>query len=105
MTMLSLFFYAGNMEDDFVHRRMEQLQHWLDRVCAHPVLFNSQAFRMFLRIKEDTEVRCGAARMIQIVLYPMARWPTPLSWRRRSGSNGSGASRPTRYAMQASSPR
>jgi hypothetical protein len=45
------------MEDEFVFRRMEQLQHWLDRVCAHPVLFNSQAFRMFLRIKEDTEVR------------------------------------------------
>ena len=44
------------MEESFVQQRMEELQHWLDRVCSHPVLVASQGFRMFVHIVEDTPV-------------------------------------------------
>jgi|SRR6218665_426404 len=43
----------GRFEDDFINSRLRQLQLWIDRMCNHPVIAQSEVFVHFLSCTED----------------------------------------------------
>jgi len=53
---------AGRFEDDFVNSRLKQLQLWLDRMCKHPVLAQSEVFHHFLTCTDEKKWTAGKRR-------------------------------------------
>lgn len=47
------FMNAGRFEDDFVSQRLQHLQRWVDRMCRHPVVAQSDVFHHFLTCADD----------------------------------------------------
>jgi PX domain len=48
--------FTGRFEDEFVSARLKQLQMWIDRMCKHPVIAESEVFLHFLSCT-DPKVR------------------------------------------------
>jgi hypothetical protein len=44
---------AGRFEDEFVNQRLRQLQNWVDRMCKHAVIAQSDVFRHFLTCTDE----------------------------------------------------
>lgn len=44
---------SGRFEDDFVNQRLRQLQLWMDRMCNHPVVADSDVFKHFLTCTDE----------------------------------------------------
>ena len=44
---------SGRYEEEFIEHRMNQLQSFVDRVCRHPVLSQSEVFQHFLTCTDD----------------------------------------------------
>lgn len=44
---------VGRFEDDFINIRLKQLQLWMDRMCNHPVIAQSEVFVHFLSCTDD----------------------------------------------------
>lgn len=40
--------FVGRFEESFVNERLQHLQVWIDRICQHPVVANSETFMHFL---------------------------------------------------------
>ncbi|XP_033646458.1 sorting nexin-33-like isoform X2 [Asterias rubens] len=71
---------TGRYEESFIEKRMEQLQRWMNRMCAHPVIRQADVFRHFLSCTDDKrwkqgkrkaekDEQCGAA-FLQAILPP-----------------------------------
>lgn len=46
----------GKYAEDFVEKRRERLEKWLNRLCRHPLISNSEVFQHFLLCKDDEKV-------------------------------------------------
>ena len=51
------FFFAGRFGDEFIEKRKEKLQMWMNRICLHPVLSQSLVFRHFITCADNEKVR------------------------------------------------
>ena len=49
----------GRYEEDFIEHRMNQLQSFVDRVCRHPVLSQSEVWQHFLTCTDDRRWKNG----------------------------------------------
>merc|ERR1719429_252474 len=49
----------GRYEEEFIEHRMNQLQSFVDRVCRHPVLSQSEVFQHFLTCTDDKRWKAG----------------------------------------------
>ena len=56
--LISDNFAAGRYEEEFIEHRMNQLQSFVDRVCRHPVLSQSEVFQHFLTCTDDKRWVC-----------------------------------------------
>ncbi|XP_045175995.1 sorting nexin lst-4-like isoform X3 [Mercenaria mercenaria] len=50
---------AGRYEDEFIDTRMKLLQLWIDRICRHPVLSQSEVFLHFLTCTDEKKWKQG----------------------------------------------
>jgi hypothetical protein len=56
---------AGNFEDDFIAKRKSQLELWLNRMAAHPVIGQSEVFIHFLQSEENSaKWKAGKRKLI-----------------------------------------
>jgi len=44
---------AGRYEEDFISQRMQQLRQWIERMCLHPVVSQSEVFKHFMSVTEE----------------------------------------------------
>ena len=62
-TISSLIFIKnlilGRYEEDFIEHRMNQLQSFVDRVCRHPVLSQSEVWQHFLTCTDERRWKTG----------------------------------------------
>ncbi|XP_046860000.1 sorting nexin-18-like [Xenia sp. Carnegie-2017] len=47
---------TGKYAEDFVEKRRERLEKWLNRLCRHPLISNSEVFQHFLLCKDDEKL-------------------------------------------------
>lgn len=52
----------GRYEEEFIEHRMNQLQSFVDRVCRHPVLSQSEVLQHFLTCTDDKRWKAGKRR-------------------------------------------
>ncbi|CAH1786748.1 unnamed protein product, partial [Owenia fusiformis] len=50
---------SGRYEDDFIMGRMRQLQQWMNRMCRHPVVSQSDVFHHFLTCTDEKKWKIG----------------------------------------------
>ncbi|XP_060687577.1 sorting nexin-9b isoform X2 [Hemiscyllium ocellatum] len=50
---------AGRFEEEFIKMRMERLQSWMNRMCHHPVISNSEVFQLFITCRDEKEWKLG----------------------------------------------
>ncbi|XP_059504464.1 sorting nexin-9 isoform X2 [Stegostoma tigrinum] len=50
---------AGRFEEEFIKMRMERLQNWMNRMCHHPVISNSEVFQLFVTCRDEKEWKLG----------------------------------------------
>lgn len=55
--------YEGLSEDEFIDHRMNKLQSFVNRVCIHPVLSQSEVWRHFLTAKGEKEWKIGKKKV------------------------------------------
>ena len=48
---------SGKYAEDFVEKRREGLERWLNRLCRHPVVHKSAVFQHFLYCNDDEKVK------------------------------------------------
>ncbi|KAI0228871.1 Sorting nexin-33 [Lamellibrachia satsuma] len=53
---------TGRYEDDFISQRMQQLRQWIERMCQHPVVSQSEVFKHFMSITEEKKWKAGKRR-------------------------------------------
>lgn len=53
---------SGLYDDEFVERRMSQLQMFVDQMCSHPILSKSEVWEHFLTCKEESKWKLGKRR-------------------------------------------
>ena len=44
---------TGRYEEDFISQRMQQLRQWIERMCLHPVVSQSEVFKHFMSVTEE----------------------------------------------------
>jgi len=49
----------GRYEEEFIEHRMNQLQNFVDRVCRHPILSQSEVWRHFLTCTDEKRWKSG----------------------------------------------
>eukprot|EP00117_Sycon_ciliatum_P038661 scpid43575/ scgid28689/ Sorting nexin-33; SH3 and PX domain-containing protein 3 len=54
--------YAGRYGEDFIEKRRERLEMWLNRVARHPVISRSMVFQHFLTCKDEKAWKVGKRR-------------------------------------------
>ena len=59
VTFFHNFYIAGRYEEDFIEHRMNQLQSFVDRVCRHPVLSQSEVWQHFLTCTDERRWKTG----------------------------------------------
>ncbi|XP_047470780.1 sorting nexin-33-like isoform X2 [Penaeus chinensis] len=47
---------SGRFEEDFIEYRMTMLQSWVERICRHPVLSQSETFHHFITCPNDEKM-------------------------------------------------
>lgn len=47
---------TGRFEEDFIEYRMTMLQSWVERICRHPVLSQSETFHHFITCPNDEKM-------------------------------------------------
>ncbi|XP_064411993.1 sorting nexin-9b isoform X2 [Latimeria chalumnae] len=50
---------TGRFEEEFIKMRMERLQAWMNRMCRHPVVSESEVFQQFLSFRDEKEWKTG----------------------------------------------
>ncbi|XP_067845223.1 palmitoyltransferase ZDHHC14 isoform X3 [Heptranchias perlo] len=50
---------TGRFEEEFIKMRMERLQGWMNRMCHHPVISNSEVFQLFITYRDEKEWKLG----------------------------------------------
>ncbi|XP_067900879.1 sorting nexin-9b isoform X3 [Heterodontus francisci] len=50
---------TGRFEEEFIKMRMERLQGWMNRMCHHPVVSNSEVFQLFITYRDEKEWKLG----------------------------------------------
>ena len=53
------FHVIGRYEEEFIEHRMNQLQSFVDRVCHHPVLSQSEVWQHFLTCTDEKRWKSG----------------------------------------------
>ncbi|KAI1301401.1 Sorting nexin lst-4 [Halotydeus destructor] len=53
---------AGRYQDDFIRHRLRQLQLWVDRICCHPVLSQSDVWMHFMSCTDEKRWKQGKRR-------------------------------------------
>lgn len=51
--------FLGRYENEFIDHRMNQLQSFVDRVCRHPILSQSEVWQHFLTCTDDKRWKVG----------------------------------------------
>lgn len=51
-----LLFLQGRFGEEFVEKRKEKLQLWINRICLHPVLSQSLVFKHFMTCGDNEKV-------------------------------------------------
>ena len=51
--------FIGRYEDEFIEHRMMQLQSFVDRVCRHPILSQSEVWQHFLSCTDEKRWKSG----------------------------------------------
>ncbi|XP_054708676.1 sorting nexin lst-4-like isoform X2 [Uloborus diversus] len=54
--------FSGRYEDMFIEHRMTQLQMWVNRICKHPVLGNSDVWKHFISCTDEKQWKTGKRR-------------------------------------------
>ena len=49
----------GRYEEEFIEHRMNQLQSFVDRVCHHPILSQSEVWQHFLTCTDEKRWKAG----------------------------------------------
>lgn len=65
---------TGNFEDDFIAKRKAQLELWLNRMAAHPVIGQSEVFIHFLQSEENSAKWKAGKRKAEKDEYRGAQW-------------------------------
>lgn len=65
---------TGNFEDDFIAKRKSQLELWLNRMAAHPVIGQSEVFIHFLQSEENSSKWKAGKRKAEKDEYRGAQW-------------------------------
>lgn len=50
---------SGRYQDDFIRHRLAQLQMWVDRICRHPVLAQSEVWSHFITCTDEKRWKQG----------------------------------------------
>lgn len=50
---------TGRFEEEFIKMRMERLQGWMNRMCHHPIVSNSEVFQLFITYRDEKEWKLG----------------------------------------------
>ena len=50
---------TGRYEDEFIEHRMNQLQSFVNRICTHPILSQSEVWQHFLSCTDDKRWKTG----------------------------------------------
>ena len=53
------FIFLGRYEDEFIEHRMNQLQSFVDRICTHPILSQSEVWQHFLSCTDEKRWKTG----------------------------------------------
>lgn len=53
---------SGRYQEDFIRHRLAQLQLWVDRICRHPVLAQSDVWMHFMTCTDDKRWKQGKRR-------------------------------------------
>ena len=56
---IKTFLESGRYEDEFIEHRMMQLQSFVDRVCRHPILAQSEVWQHFLTCTDEKRWKTG----------------------------------------------
>lgn len=59
LLVLKLRYFAylqGRFGEEFVEKRKEKLQQWINRICLHPVLSQSLVFKHFITCGDNEKV-------------------------------------------------
>merc|ERR1712013_776352 len=59
---------TGRFEEDLIEHRRIELQSFVDRICRHPVLANSEVWRHFLTQTDDKKWTQGKRKLRSIKL-------------------------------------
>ncbi|XP_059090678.1 sorting nexin lst-4-like isoform X1 [Tigriopus californicus] len=70
----------GRYEDEFIEHRRKQLQSFVDRVCRHPILSQSEVWQHFLTCTDDKKWKAGKRKaekdsLVGGALYLAVRGP------------------------------
>lgn len=65
---------TGNFEDEFIAKRKCQLELWLNRMAAHPVIGQSEVFIHFLQSEENSAKWKAGKRKAEKDEYRGAQW-------------------------------
>jgi hypothetical protein len=65
---------TGNFEDDFIAKRRAQLELWLNRMAAHPVIGQSEVFVHFLQCDDNSSKWKMGKRKAEKDDYRGAQW-------------------------------
>lgn len=65
---------TGNFEDEFIAKRKCQLEIWLNRMAAHPVIGQSEVFIHFLQSEENSAKWKAGKRKAEKDEYRGAQW-------------------------------
>ena len=55
----NIFSPIGRYEDEFIEHRMNQLQSFVNRICTHPILSQSEVWQHFLSCTDDKRWKTG----------------------------------------------
>lgn len=50
---------TGRFEEEFIKMRMERLQGWMNRMCHHPIVSESELFQLFITYRDEKEWKLG----------------------------------------------
>ncbi|XP_062912093.1 sorting nexin-9b [Mobula hypostoma] len=50
---------TGRFEEEFIKMRMERLQGWMNRMCHHPIISESEVFQLFITYRDEKEWKLG----------------------------------------------
>ncbi|XP_069787733.1 sorting nexin-9-like isoform X2 [Narcine bancroftii] len=72
---------TGRFEEEFIKMRMERLQGWMNRMCHHPIISNSEVFQLFITYRDEKEWKLGKRKtekddVVGVMIFSTVEPPT-----------------------------